>query len=339
MKILVSRTDRAGDFLLTLPIFRELRRMFPQAHLCARVKPYTASIARLCPEIDEILLTEDKAHITSLLAEAKVLKQAGFDRAIIVHPSAATIISARLAGITTRTGRASNLWQFLLNDGRVQKRSRNEKHEFCYNLDLICDLVKDTDYRPYRFKLQKNQLDTGRELLARTGFTNERPVIVHPGHGGSAHNLAPEAYATMASTLNQMNIPVLISLGPGEEHLATHFGEPLRGLKSFLTDIPDFEQLALAFANCSAFIGGSTGPLHLAAALNLPCAAFFPPVKAMTPVRWGPTCDLKLVITPDLPACNGRCDECKHRPCMHQLDIHRAIAWVNKHRTSYEPPT
>lgn len=339
MKILVSRTDRAGDLLLTLPIFRELRRAFPQARLCARVRPYTASIARLCPEIDEILITEDKSDIKSLLAEAKLLKQAGFDRAIIVHPSAATIITIRLAGIATRTGRASNLWQFLLNDRRIQKRSRNEKHEFCYNLDLISDMVKDTLYRPYRFKLHKNQLETGRELLARSGFASERPVIIHPGHGGSAHNLAPEAYATIVSTLNKMNVPVLISLGPGEEQLASHFGEPVTGLKSFLTNLADFEKLALAFANCSAFIGGSTGPLHLAAALNLPCAAFFPPVRAMTPVRWGPTCDQKLVITPGLPACNGNCDNCSHEPCMHQLDINRAIAWVNKHKTTYESLT
>ena len=59
MNILVSRTDRAGDLILTLPVFRELRKVFPDAHIVAHVRKYTASIAKLCKEIDEILLDDD----------------------------------------------------------------------------------------------------------------------------------------------------------------------------------------------------------------------------------------------------------------------------------------
>lgn len=325
---LVSRTDRAGDLILTLPIFRELRKNFPESKIIAHVRKYTAPILSLCPEVDEII--NDDAYPPGICSKVLANKFAATatTTAIIVHPTSRAILAAWWAQIKKRTGRASNVWQFFLNDRRVQHRSKNEKHEFCYNLDLLAGLAPRLDYSPYKIVIEEKLKIEALAMLALAGFSGQKPVLIHPGHGGSAHNISAAKYAQLAQMLIDRDIPVLVSLGPGEENLKNTFALINSARLKFLSGIPDLAKLAAVFANCAAFVGGSTGPLHLAAALQLPCIAFFPPVKAMTPARWGPVGCKSLVIKPQLDYCNGKCQQCADAGCMERLDIEPAFAWL-----------
>lgn len=325
---LVSRTDRAGDLILTLPLFRELRKAFVKAHIVAHVRSYTAPLIRLCPEVDEVIIDDD--YPTGLLCAplARVFKKLRINHCFMVHPAGRAIIAAWRAGIIERTGRASNIWQLLLNDRRVQKRSRNEKHEFCYNLELLAGTLSAIDYSPYLFRLTNEQKKRGSDMIAALGLN--RPVVIHPGHGGSARNISTKRYADLAEKLVERGLPVLISLGPGEENLKESFGPARSQLLNFLCNVPDLAILAEAFSACSAFIGGSTGPLHLAASLQLPTVAFFPPIAAMTPKRWGPAGNRSLVLKPELGYCKGKCDKCEHSGCMESIALEPAITWLSE---------
>lgn len=331
-RIIVSRTDRAGDFILTLPVFRELKKAFPQSCLCAHVRSYTAPLARLAGEIDEIIL--DDSYPAGLWCSplAEDFRKKRFDLAVIVHPAGRSVLATWRAGIRRRVGRASNVFQLFLNDRRVQKRSRNEKHEFAYNLDLLNGIVPAIDFSPWSFKLPEQMIADGTAFLARAGMAGCKPVIVHPGHGGSAHNISTAMYAQLVAGLLQNDVPVLVSLGPNEESLRLQFPAPVHGRLAFASDLPDLAALAGVFAGCSAFCGGSTGPLHLAAALQLPCAAFFPPVAAMTPKRWGPVGCASLIIKPEIADCDGRCTSCDSNGCMSRLQVQPAVAWLTGER-------
>lgn len=328
MNILVSRTDRAGDFILTLPVFRELRKAFPEAHIVAHIRKYTAPIAKLCKEIDEVILDDDFAPGLFDCQLSNCFKDHDFDRAIIVHPAARTIIAAYHADIPVRTGRASNICMFFLNDKRIQKRSKNEKHEYEYNLDLLEGIVPNIEKKPYHFDLAPDLVAEGRKIIDNLGITDS-PVIVHPGHGGSALNISSSKYARLAEELIEAGKSVIVSLGPGEEDIESKFEHLKKTNKiAFLTGIPTMDKLAGVFANCSGFVGGSTGPLHLAAALNKPCAAFFPPVKAMTPKRWGPVGCESFITKPELPDCSKKCLRCKHTGCMQVINVEPAVSWL-----------
>ena len=329
MKILVSRTDRAGDVILSTPIFSELKKAFPKATVIAHVREYTEPIIRLCPSVNHII-TDDKYQ--SVFSLAKALKKEQFTHAILVHPSYKALMATFLARIPCRIGRASNIWQFLLTNRQVQKRSKNEKHEFQHNLDLIKPIVDSLEYQRPILKPNKSCLEYGIKYLQNIKITNDKPVIIHPGHSGSAHNLAIEQYVDLADSLIKLNIPVVISLGPNEEHLETNFTNRIQNNFGVIKNIPDFEKLAGIFHHCSAFIGGSTGPMHLAGAIELPVVVFFPPQKSMTPVRWGPCGAKNIVIKPKLEACNGKCNNCSQSPCMEKIDLDRAIKWITTSR-------
>lgn len=336
MKILVSRTDRAGDVILTTPIFAELKKAFPKAKISAHIRKYTESIIRLCPNVDNTII--DEKH-KSVFALAKAIKREKFTHAILVHPSFKALVATFLAGIPCRIGRASNIWQFLLTNRQVQKRSKNEKHEFQYNLDLIKPIV-DTmnyamDYSRPSLTVNKKAFAYGKRYIQQIGMSKTKPVIIHPGHGGSAHNLSIEQYMEIARELPKKNIPLVVSLGPGEEHLESSFMKQDTANFGIVKNVPDFEKLAGIFQNCSAFIGGSTGPMHLAGAIGLPVVAFFPPQKSMTPVRWGPTAKTQLVIKPQLgicSECSGSCTSCQHYPCMAKIETDTLIEWIVTNR-------
>jgi ADP-heptose:LPS heptosyltransferase len=327
MKIIVSRTDRAGDLILTTPLFRELRKTFPDAELIAHVRKYTAPLLRSCPQVNQILI-DDKYQ--TFIQLAKAFKKLNADIIIIVHPAAHVINAAYFAGIPARIGRASNIWQFMLNKRKHQKRSKNQQHEFCYNLDLLDELVKDIDYSIPALKPSKNDIELGRSYLNKAGLKNKKPVIIHPGHGGSAYNLPTAAYVRLASMLTEAGFFVAISLGPQEEKLKSQFLEGCKHPPAFLSKIPDLGILAGAYSQCQAFVGGSTGPMHLAASLGLTVVAFFPPVAAMTPVRWGPVCEKKLVLMPEVEECKGKCNNCAFNSCMNKIDIDKPARWLKR---------
>ncbi|GAB4279058.1 MAG: glycosyltransferase family 9 protein [Candidatus Rifleibacteriota bacterium] len=327
MKIIVSRTDKAGDLILTTPVFRELRKNLPEASIIAHVKKYTAPILKLGSDVGDVILDDD---FPTVLALSKKFKEIQADKIIIVHPSRKVLMAAFLARIPQRIGRASNVWQFLLTSRKVQKRSRNEKHEFEYNLDLLTDLFSLIKYDGPKFSIPKNLENKGKEILKAAGFTDTFPIVLHPGHGGSAYNLSPHQYSALCRMLMTRNLAVAVSLGPGEENLRKLFPEQEKNKIGYIVNVPDLAVLAGVFKNCLAFVGGSTGPMHIAAALNKPVLAFYPPVPAMTPKRWGPICSEKLVVIPDIKKCNLKCINCSNHPCMNRIDLASSVDWLER---------
>ncbi len=326
-RFLIARTDRLGDALLTLPVARELKRAFPESSVTALFRRYTQPLAQLCECIDEVLCDDvfKPGFFSKKLTDE--LRRGSYDCAFIAHPAPRVLLSSYFAGIPKRVGRASNVFQFLLSDKRHQKRSQNKQHEYMYNLDLLEGTVEQIDRTPMRLKLTPSLEEYALKMRKSLGFNPANTVIIHPGHGGSALNLSPRAYAEIASALNP-DMTVLVSVGPGETSVKSSF-EPNKNL-IFAENIPDAAHLAAVFSDCLAFVGGSTGPMHLAAALGIPCHVFFPPVKAMTPVRWGPQSEKSRVYMPELEACDGLCDKCPDNGCMDTIDLNKIIPIIKE---------
>ncbi len=329
-RILVSRTDRAGDVTLTVPVFTALKALLPQAQLTALVRAYTAPLLREHPAVDHLII-DDSSSDLSWFALARELRRESFDIAILVHPSPRAILAAFLARIPVRIGRASNVWQFFLTHRAVQHRSRNEKHEYQYNLDLIQPLdLSPPDIAPRLFPIS-SLVQIASHRLAEAGLGGTRPWFIHPGHGGSALNLSIEQFVRLSDALQQRQIPVCVTLGPQESHLARAFGPAVSGRLGFVSDLPDLAHLVALLPIGRGWSGGSTGPMHLAAAVGLPVAAFFPPLPAMTPKRWGPVGSMTQVFLPATTDCPGRCETCPHHGCMSTLDVMPAVEWISRH--------
>ena len=117
---------------------------------------------------------------------------------------------------------------------------------------------------------------------------DHRLIIIHPGSGGSAVNLSLLQYAQLAAALcGNKPFTIIISVGPSErergEQLATLLGEIPHVLYVSTQGLVLFAK-HLQFADL--FISGSTGPLHIAGALDRPTVGFYPRRRSATALRW-----------------------------------------------------
>ena len=295
--ILVVRNDKLGDFMLAWPAFALLKQQYPETKITALVPSYTKPMAALCPWIDDVIIDETgNGIISDALGLSKILRKNNFDVSISLYSEMKTAFALWLAGIPQRFGPATKLAQLFLNIRLKQKRSRSQKAEYEYNLDLIKHYIKSSGDNPISLQTPpflRFNTDEIHDLKNTYKKLHEIPgsakiIIIHPGTGGSAINLSLEQYAAIAQNITKRsNAFFIITAGPGEIEITEK-------LSNLLTDIPHctyhstdgIVNFSKFISICDLFISGSTGPLHIAGALNVPTAAFYPAKRSATPLRW-----------------------------------------------------
>jgi heptosyltransferase-1 len=108
-------------------------------------------------------------------------------------------------------------------------------------------------------------------------------VILNPGAGWGAKQWPAERYGEVARELAKDEVCSLINFGPGEEELAVSAENASQGTAKRISC--SISELIAFTRRAKLFIGGDTGPMHLAAALQVPVVAIFGPTD---PVRNGP---------------------------------------------------
>ncbi|MEM6673956.1 MAG: glycosyltransferase family 9 protein [Planctomycetota bacterium] len=311
-RILVVRNDKLGDFVLALPTFALLKRALPASRLTALVPEYTREIAEMSPDIDDVVIDPGADAGVDALADA--LRPHDFEAAIALWTTARTGRSTRRAGIPWRSAPASKLPALLFNHPVVQRRSKVTKPEYAYNRDMARHFLAAHGV-PAEFPLERPVLPVDSERAAERradierahGFPSSSPlVLVHSGSGGSANNLTIEQYSRLLRALDpERELSFLLTAGPGEEQQATALAENIDGLRCGVH--ASREGLAAfvdVVATADLFIGGSTGPMHIAGALNRPTLAFYPRRRTSSPLRWQTLNDesRRLAFAPPEPA-------------------------------------
>lgn len=119
------------------------------------------------------------------------------------------------------------------------------------------------------------------EWIANHGIG--RFVIMNPGAGWGAKRWPPERYAAVAAELAKMGYATVVNVGPGESQMADTICDApeTRAIRM----AGNIGQLIACMRRASLFVGGDTGPLHLASALRIPVVGIYGPTD---PARNGP---------------------------------------------------
>lgn len=295
-KLLVIRNDKLGDFMLAWPALALLRHNLPKAHIAVLVPAYTAPLAEICPSIDQVVVDPKlPGDWRNGRALARLIKPEGFDVAIALFSRFDTGLGVRLAGIPRRYAPATKLAQFLYDRRLPQRRSRSEKPEYEYNLDLVRAYLAELGisspkpvaapylgFKPAEVKKLKQAFLKQHKIAA-----TKQLVFVHAGHGGSANNLSLGQYGHLIRDLSApRKRHFVLTAGPGEEQQAKRLASLVQGPHTVWVSKSGLVDFAKHLAFTDLFISGSTGPLHLAAALDRPTAAFYPRRRSSTALRW-----------------------------------------------------
>ena len=224
-----------------------------------------------------------------------------------------------------------------------QKRSTSTQNEAAYNLELlkIFEIDPPTSIKP-RLYLNEEEIQAFRskhgELYGQIPHKHHW-IAIHPGMGGSALNMSFQFYLEVMSGLVSKGF-VLFLTGSGKaetannDHLIHQLKTEYQPFVVNVSDRLDLRELAILLSESRLFIGPSTGPTHLANAVDTPVISFYPPITVQSATRWGPFGYSGRLFTPDVDCGQKyRCieEKCPHFYCMDQISAESVLEQVQQY--------
>jgi heptosyltransferase-3 len=320
--VLVVRTDRIGDVVLTLPMISVLRASFPHATISMLLHSYTQELVEGFNGLDRILTYDESGEQKGFRSFLGELRSKRFDLAVVSHPTFRIAVLMFLAGIPLRVGSGYRWYSFLFNRKVFEHRRTAEKHEAEYNVSLLRVIGCEADkVPPVVLLIPEGAKAAAMKEMKRIGISPaDRIVVIHPGSGGSARDWSPGNFAELAKRLRREGYQVVVTGSAAERPLVESVVDGSGGSAVSVAGRLSLKELAAFLASAQLYISNSTGPLHIAAAVGTPVIAFYPPIRECSSRRWGPITDKKKIFTADSSMCS-RCrgGVCQGNDCMDQI--------------------
>lgn len=298
--VLVIRTDRMGDVLLSAPVLTAIKSSFPQCRTAMLVTAYTFDLMSGHPDIDELLFDDLNGRnkgFFGLFILARDLKKHRFNASLLLHPTLRLALACRLAGIPVRVGTAFRFYSFLFNRKVKQRRKFGDRHELDYNMEIAAAIGVKTNDVEFKFYIPAEAENKVASLLTKNNIQNKY-IVLHPGSGGSARDWPPEKFGELAARIkSELGLPVCVTGSADEAPLIDRIEKTAGKLMRFDGQL-SIKELAALLKNSALVVANSTGPLHLAVTVGAEVIGLYCTQTACGPDRWGPYNRENSVLTP-----------------------------------------
>ncbi len=337
-RILLVRTDRLGDVVLTTPAVKAVRLAYPDAYIAMMVKADTALAVKGNPYLDEVIVYDKDGRHKSVLSSVRFaigLRKKRFDVAIIFDPSNRAHIIPYLAGIPRRIGYNENL-PFLLTDRVKNVKHEGKKHEVDYSLDMLKVLgIEARDREPY-IAVDSASAAFIDSLLASHGIAKEdRIVTLHPGASCPSKIWPPERFAAAADELI-LRYGLKIAVFSGNDNRGKACVDSVKKIMSqeavFLRGELNLSQTIALIKRSALLISNDSGPVHIAVAVKTPVVAIFGRKQpGLSPLRWGPIGKDDIILHKDVGCLECLAHNCKMDfKCLLAIEPGEVIAAAGK---------
>lgn len=305
-RILISRPDRIGDVVLSTPIPRAIKKQFPGSYVALLLKEYTKDLYLNNPYVDAIITIDDLLEErTTFFTKAKEIHKYRFTHSLALLPNQTINYLLFCAGIKTRIGEGTRLYQFITFTKSVSRKNYIPlRHEADYCMDLARKIGVVTEDLASEIFLSDDETADVKALRERFISGKEFLIGVHSSSGNSAPNLPVEKYKELILTLKEKpsyKIVVTDNIIPEEI-------KDIEGVVYPNTGLPLRESIK-RFASLDCLISASTGPMHICAGLKVPTISLFCPLTACSPLLWGPKGNRSIIIQPTQDYCLNACPE------------------------------
>ena len=318
-RLLVVRLGAMGDVIHTMHAVARLRNVLPNAQigwmieerwselLCATGAPRSGARSRTRPLVDVVHVVNTKAWRKSLLSSqtrrqfSSVLREVRGQEYELAIDFQGAIKSALLASLS-RSERVLGMDRpreapaTMFYSALVHTKGPHVVDQYgelaAEVLSRYCSdpMTKATALPEPWLEFPKDATSEA-NVSSRLSDSSRRIVLLNPGAGWGAKQWPSERYGEVSRELEKEGAIVLVNYGPGEEQLAKDVHGSSDGAAQPITC--SLGELISLTRRASLFIGGDTGPLHLAAALGVPVVALFGPTD---PARNGPYSSKSVVI-------------------------------------------
>jgi ADP-heptose:LPS heptosyltransferase len=281
-RILVVRNDRLGDVVLTLPAVRALRIAYPRAWIGLLVRRSVAAFASLATDVDELVVDRPGgAPIEALMG--------GFrpDVTVCIARSYRVARAAHRLRLPNRIGTGRRPYSFLFDRRVEEPRRGGGRHEVEYALSFAHRIGAPPGPAEFPLKVPAGVVESCENWLAMHGIVDPF-VVLHPGSGGSCPAWPIDHHVQLAAVLAGRGVPVVFSVGPDDDDVHQALDDEARVIRQLPRLSNSAHGLAGLLQRAAVVVASSTGPAHLAAALDTPTLAFHAPWNSCGVARWGP---------------------------------------------------
>ncbi len=271
MKIVVWQTAFLGDLILTTPLFRSIKNLFPESKLTAITKPFGNDVLKNNPHIDKLIIYDKKKD--SNLQLIKELRSERFDIAISPHRSHRASYSLFLSKIPFRVGFDRAGFSFLYT--KTVPHRFDGTHEIDRNLSLLKVFKEYDESKIQRFPeifLNKEEDSYYKKL----GLKSKSYILIAPGSKWKTKRWTAEGFSDLIDTLLKKGEKVVIFGGPED----TDFTQDIIKGKSGIINIVGRTSLRESFSlvkHAKALISNDSAPVHMAVSFNTPVVDIYGP--------------------------------------------------------------
>jgi heptosyltransferase-2 len=268
---------------------REIRRLFPRAHISLLVRPWVRDIYSAADFVDEILeYDKDAIHhgwagFSRLVSD---LRRRQFDLAFLLQNAFEAALIAWCARIPRRVGYARDGRSLLLTHACAVDPAVRQVHQAHYYLGILSALgllegrlwERKGYPLPIGIKISEAERIAAGETLRSAGVRQGEVVVgINPGaFYGEAKRWFPDRYAGVADALaKQYQARIVIFGSPADLAVAKEVAAHMKQPSLVLAGRTTLGELMGLIRECSLLITNDSGPMHLAAALDVPQLAIF----------------------------------------------------------------
>lgn len=323
-RIVVRGTNWVGDAVMTIPALRQLRRLFPDAHITLATRAWAEGLFADADFLDD-LQAHEGSGLRSVVQQVRQWRKGNFDLAVLLPNSLETALVASLARVPMRIGYATDGRQALLTHPLTLPEWRQSKHEVFYYLKIVAELEWLTkqentflDTQPDgSLEVSDARKSTARDFLRAQGVSETSAVVaLCPGSINSRAKRWPtERYAELADRLiDEFGAQVLLVGSSAEAEVSRDVSRQMRNQPTILTGLTNLAELTASLSLVDLLVTNDTGPAHIASALGRPTLVIFGPTNPLTTRPFSPFGEV-VREPPDCAPCMLRDCPIDHR-CM-----------------------
>ena len=305
-RILITRTDRIGDLVLTTPLFKALREKFPKVWIAALVFLEHHEIVQDNPYLDEVILYDKKGSERGLLGQFRLsqkLRSKKFDAVIHGHGTNRMHLAAWLAGIPVRIGYERRApWTLTHVHPYNKKEGKKQEAEYLFELLELFGVTPPGEIITF-FPVTDRSVRSIENLRVFHKIPHDLPwIVLNPSASDVTKIWPAERFAELAVRIQKYSPSVFLAIGTSKDR-------PIIGRLIKNASVPVFDlsgklslgMLGALLKRSALLVSNDSGPVHIATAVGTPVVSIFGRYEpGLGPKRWQPLGKNSRVVAKDV---------------------------------------
>ena len=344
MKILVIKPSSLGDIIHALPFLKAVKETFPRAKIDWVISRNLKGILEDNPLINELIIFnkdawKDYKNLPGTITEISLLKKTLISKRYdMVVDLQGLLRSGLIAWFTPAALKVG------FEDAREGSRHFYDKkvavNSSSHAVDKCLEVAKEIGARVKTVGFPLHVSQTAKRKIRNLLGDLETYIVIVPSARWCTKIWPAENFASL---INKIQVPCVITGGKGDSAVAMKIIEDIpafskkgpEGLSNKIINLcgkTDLKELTALIAGAKAVVSNDSGPMHIAAALDIPTIAIFGPTDPLKtgPYGWQTNKKLK-VIKADVPCSPCRKKKCDKLICMDKVSVENVLDALKKY--------